>query len=60
LSTVLLRAAQDQFRAHPIDAAGLADTLQPNRAQDLMRPVAESVRVGTKNEAGVSPTGPPV
>jgi hypothetical protein len=59
--TVLLRAAQDQLRAYPIDDAGLADTLQPIRRQDQIRPIAESVRVGMKgNEAGVAPTGPPL
>ena len=61
LSTVLLRAAQDQFRAYPVDDAGLGDTLHPNPAQDQIRPIAESVRVGMKrNEAGVSPTRPPL
>jgi hypothetical protein len=60
LSTVLLRAAQDQFRAYPIDGAGVVDTLQPKPAQDQIRPVAESVRVGTRHEAGVSSTGSPV
>jgi hypothetical protein len=58
--TVLLRAAQDQFRAYAIDPTGLADTLHPNPVQDQIRPVRESVRVGTGNEAGVSSTGPPV
>lgn len=46
LSTVLLRAAQDQFRAYPIDGAGLADTLHPDPTQDLIQPVAELVREG--------------
>jgi hypothetical protein len=57
---VLLRAAQDQFKAYPIEATWLADTLQPNPAQDQIRPVRESVQVRTGNEAGVSSTGPPV
>src|SRR5713101_7041325 len=49
--TVLLRAAQDQFRAYPIESTRLADTLHPNPAQDQIRPVRESVRVGmTGNE----------
>jgi hypothetical protein len=58
--TVLLRAAQDQFRAYPIDSTRFADTLHPKVAQDQIRPVRESVRVGTGNEAGVSPTGSPL
>src|SRR5438093_11384161 len=59
--TVLLRAAQDQFRAYPIESTELADTLHPNPVQDQIRPVRESVRVGmTGNEAGISSTGPPV
>jgi hypothetical protein len=58
--TVLLRAAQDQFKAYPIDVTRLAGTLQPNLVQDQIRPVRESVGVGTGNEAGVSPTGPPL
>jgi hypothetical protein len=59
--TVLLRAAQDQFRAYPIVSTGPADTLPPNPVQDQIRAVAESVRVGMKgHEAGVSPTGSPL
>src|SRR6059036_859134 len=34
LSTVLLRAAQDQSKAHPIENTGLADTLPPKATQD--------------------------
>jgi hypothetical protein len=59
--TVLLRAAQDQFRAYPIQSTRLADTLHPESVQDQIQPVRESVRVGmTENEAGISSTGPPV
>src|SRR5438132_10023478 len=59
--TVLLRAAQDQFRAYPIESTRIVNTLRPNPAQDQIRPVRESVRVGmTGNEAGISSTGPPV
>jgi hypothetical protein len=59
--TVLLRAAQDQFRAYPIVSTGPADRLPPNHVQDQMRAVAESVRVEMKgNEARVSPTGSPL
>jgi hypothetical protein len=57
---VLLRAAQDQFKAYPTESTRLADTLHPIQPQDQIRPVRESVRVGTGNEAGVSPTGPPL
>jgi hypothetical protein len=60
LGTVLLRAAQDQFRAYPIESTRLADTLHPVAVQDQIRPVRESVRVGTGNEAGVSSTGSPL
>jgi len=61
LSTVLLQAAQDQFKAYSIETTVLADTLPSTTAQDQIRPVAESVRVGMKrNETGVSPTGPPL
>ncbi len=61
LGTVLLRAAQDQFKAYPIDSTGPADTLPPNAVQDQIRPVRELVRVGvTGNEAGISSTGPPL
>jgi hypothetical protein len=61
LGTVLLRAAQDQFRAYHVELTGVADTLRPNPAKDQIRPRRESVRVGiTGNEAGVSPTGPPL
>ena len=59
--TVLLRAAQDQFKAYPSDSKWPADTLPPEAAQDQIGPVRELVRVGVKgNEVGVSPTGPPV
>ena len=48
-------------QAYPIESTGLADTLPPNPAQDQIRPVRESLRVGmTGNEAGISSTGPPV
>lgn len=61
LGALLLRAAQDQFRAYLIDPARLAGTLPPDSVQDQIRPVRESVRVGmTGNEAGVSSTGPPL
>src|SRR5688572_12561493 len=46
LGTVLLRTAQDQFRAYPIDSRGPADTLPPEAAQDQIQPVRECVRVG--------------
>jgi len=59
--TVLLRAAQDQFKAYPTDSTEVADTLPPNAVQDQIRPVRESVRVGvTGNEVGISSTGPPL
>ena len=61
LGTLLLRVAQDQFRAYPIDSTRTADTLHPESMQDQIQPVRESVRVGMKgNEAGVSPTRPPI
>ena len=59
--TVLLRAAQDQFKAYPIDSTGPADTLPPEAVQDQIQPVRECIRVATTgNEAGISPTRPPV
>ena len=59
--TVLLRAAQDQFRGYPLESRGVADTLPPGPEKDQIRPVRESVRVGiTGNEAGISPTRPPI
>jgi hypothetical protein len=59
--TVLLRAAQDQFKAYRIESTRLVGTLPPNPAQDQIQPRRELVRVGmTGNEAGVSPTGPPL
>jgi len=61
LGTVLLRVAQDQFRAYVIECTAIADPLYSNPAQDQIRPVRESVRVGaTGNEAGISSTGPPL
>ena len=61
LGKVLLRAAQSQFEAYVADATRLPDTLASESAQSQIRPVAKSVRVGMKsNEAGVSPTGPPL
>jgi hypothetical protein len=57
---VLLRAAQDQFKAYPTESTRLTDTLHPSQPQDQIRVVRESVRVGAGNEAGVSPTGPPL
>jgi hypothetical protein len=58
---LLLRVAQDQFKAYPIESTGSADPLHSNPAQDQIRPVRESVRARmTGNEAGVSSTGPPV
>src|SRR5215831_5237862 len=44
--TVLLRAAQDQFRAYAVESTEVVDTLRPNPAQDQIRSVRESVRVG--------------
>jgi hypothetical protein len=46
---VLLRATQDQFRAYLTDKTKPTDTLQPNVEQNLMRPVRESVRAGTRS-----------
>jgi hypothetical protein len=46
LGVVLLQAAQDQFKAYPTESKKDADTLQPGAAQDQIRPVRESVRVG--------------
>ena len=61
LGKVLLLAAQSQFEAYVADATRLPDTLPSKAAQSQMRPVAKSVRVGIKgNEAGVSPTRPPL
>src|SRR5437867_1143543 len=61
LGTVLLRAAQDQFRTYPIESTRLADTLHAESVQDQIQPVQESVRVGMKgNETAVSPTGPTI
>ena len=58
--TLLLRTAQDQFRAYPIDSTGPADRLPPEAAQDQIQPVRECVRVGMGNESGVSSTRTPV
>ena len=56
--TVLLRAAQDQFKAYPFDSTGLADTLPSQPVKDQIQPVGELVRVGVRgHEAGISPTG---
>jgi hypothetical protein len=61
LSTVLLRAAQDQFRAYSTDNTRLAGTLPANVAQDQIRPVEQFLGIGkARNEAGISPTEPPV
>jgi hypothetical protein len=61
MGIVLLRAAQDQFKAYIADSKGAADTLQHTPAQDQIRPVQESVRVGrTSHETGVSSAGPPL
>jgi hypothetical protein len=61
MGVVLLRVAQEQFKAYPIDSTGPADTLPPEAAQDQIRPVRESVRVvETGNEAGISSTGSPL
>lgn len=58
--TVLLRAGQDQFRAYAVEPTGVVDTHRQNPPQDQMRPVPESVRIGMGDEAGISPTGPPL
>ena len=61
LGIVLLRAAQDQFKAYLVDTARATDTLQPGAAQDEIRPVQESVRIGIRShEAGISSTGSPL
>ena len=61
LGRLLLHAAQSQFKAYATDGSGLPDTLASESAQSQIRPVAEWVGTGmTRNEAGVSPTGPPL
>jgi hypothetical protein len=46
MGIVLLRAAQDPFEAYLTDSARATDTVQLELAQDQIRPVRESVRVG--------------
>src|SRR5262245_10689436 len=61
LGTLLLQAAQDQFKAHSLECTAVRDALQPIPAKDQIRPLREWVRVGkTGHEAGVSSTGPPL
>ena len=60
MGTLLLRSAQSQFRAYVVDDSRLPDTLASESTQSQIRPIAESVRVGTRHEAGVSSTGSPV
>lgn len=61
MGKVLLRSAQDQFKAYVIESKRATDTLPPGGMQDQIRPVRESVRVGIEgHEAGISSTGPPL
>ena len=61
MGTLLLRSAQSQFSAYVIEDARLPSTLPSESAQSHMRPIREWVGVETKHdEAGVSPTGPPL
>src|SRR3954454_22652489 len=54
LSTLLLRAAKDQFRTYPIDCTGLSGTLPPEPEKTRSEP-AHTVADAT----GVSSAGPP-
>ena|ERR1051326_28217 len=61
MGTVLLRAAQSQFKAYGIEESRLADPPPSQSTQSQIRPVGEWIAVeGKPNEVGVSPTRPPL